>query len=134
MGKRGKKAGADLAVVRSADVIAIPRPNPPSVLTAEQADVWVSVTNSLPADWFPVGTHGLLIQYCRHIVDANRIAQLLDAYVHDAVPVAIYSGMLKEQRAESRIIASLATRMRISQQATQDRERNKGKPKLPPWE
>jgi hypothetical protein len=46
-------------------------------LTDEQATEWWAVVNRLPADWFPRETHALLIQYCRHVVSARRVAQLL---------------------------------------------------------
>jgi hypothetical protein len=37
------------------------------------------VVNRLPADWFPHETYAVLAQYCRHVIAAGRIAQLVAA-------------------------------------------------------
>ena len=152
MGARGKKSASDLAIVPEQGITAIHRPGPPAELTEEQAYEWLKVTNRMPADWFPEETHGLLVQYCRHIVDARRIAQLIDAMTNgvtdtevlidgsgEEVPAAQfivkeYQALLRMQGDESAKIASLATRMRISQQATLDRERKNPVVTPKPWQ
>ena len=46
-----------------------------------------------------------------------------------------YDKLLKMQERESRILVSLATKMRMTQQATYDPEKGKGStPIRPPWE
>ena len=153
MGSRGKKSGEELAVAPKSGITAIHRPGPPSELTDEQSYEWLKVVNRMPADWFPEETHGLLVQYCRHIVDARRIAQLIDAMTNGATDTEViidgsgeeapavqftvkeYQALPRMQGDESAKIASLATRMRISQQATLDPDRKKKPVSTPkPWQ
>lgn len=119
MGSRGRTSTAELTVISSAGIETIRRPDAPDDLTLEQAEEWQAVVNRLPADWFPRETHGMLAQYCRHIIAARRVAaiirQLEDAETFD---IDAYDQALKMQEREGRAISSLATRMRISQQAT----------------
>lgn len=134
MGARGKKSAADIAIVRS-DVTEIPRQPPPDELTTEQANEWLAVVNRMPADWFPRETWGLLTQYCRHIVSARRVAQLIvGAEEDDSFDVNEYDRLLKMQEREGRAISSLATRMRISQQSLIHNEKKKPASIKPPWE
>lgn len=95
------------------------RPSPPSELTEEQAVEWWAVVNRMPANYFPRETHPLLVQYCRHVVQARRVAQLITATESSpSLDVEVYGKLLKLQEAEGRAISSLATRMRLTQQAT----------------
>jgi hypothetical protein len=93
-----------------ADLRGDARPQPPEDLTEEQGAEWRAVMDRLPADWFPRETHGLVAQYCRHVSTAQRLARLLAA-----------------QERETRCIASLATRMRMSQQATYDKSKEEAR-------
>lgn len=119
MAKRGRKSAAALSVAATVTVETVERPDAPYDLTDEQADEWWAVVNRMPADWFPRETHGMLAQYCRHIVAARRVAQLVKQAESEAsLDVENYDRLLKMQEREGRAISSLATRMRISQQAT----------------
>lgn len=119
MKQRGRKSAAALDVERLPSVEVIDRPDAPYDLTDEQAQEWWAVVNRLPADWFPRETHGMLAQYCRHVVAARRVAQLIaKAEKRKTLDVEEYDRLLKMQEREGRAISSLATRMRISQQAT----------------
>ena len=119
MGTRGRASTAALSVISSSGVETVRRPDPPSELTEEQAEEWRAVVMRLPADWFPRETHGMLAQYCRHVVSARRCAQLV-AKIEGAKKFDLdaYDKALKMQEREGRAISSLATRMRISQQST----------------
>lgn len=113
---RGRKSADSLAIV---PVQTIERPDAPYDLTDEQSTEWWAVVNRMPADWFPRETHGMLSQYCRHVVAARRVAQLIaKAEKSKTLDVDEYDKLLKMQEREGRAISSLATRMRISQQAT----------------
>jgi hypothetical protein len=122
--------------VGQAAITAITRPEAPEELTEEQRAEWYSVVNRLPADWFPRETHGMLAQYCRHVVSSRKVAQLITAIekkkrVQD---VEEYDRLLKMQEREGRAMSALATRMRMSQQSTLDREKRKGgTPAKKPW-
>src|SRR5690348_16093975 len=78
MGARGPKSLSALSVVESGGQ-EISRPPPPSELTVEQRREWLSVVNRLPAEWFQPETFPLLSQYCRHVVSARRVAELISA-------------------------------------------------------
>lgn len=124
---RGRKSAAELAIIGPGGVETIRRPEPPAELTDEQADEWRAIVNRLPADWFPRETWGLLAQYCRHVTRARRLAQLLvAAEAAEEVDVKEYRELLRSEEEQSRAISSLATRMRISQQATYDKSKAKG--------
>ena len=77
MGTRGRKSSAELSILTMPTLETIMRPDAPYDLTDEQADEWRAVVNRMPADWFPRETHGMLTQYCRHVVAARRVAQLV---------------------------------------------------------
>lgn len=133
MEKRGRKSAAELAV--PAVTAEIQRADAPYDLTDEQTEEWWAVVNRLPADWFPRETHALLANYCRHVVMARRIGQLIQAAEKaDQLDIEEYDRLGKMLERESRIIASLATKMRISQQATYDPKRKKGSQVKKPWE
>lgn len=136
MGTRGRVSGAELSVISSQGIETIRRPDPPSELTDEQSEEWKAVVSRLPADWFPRETHAMLAQYCRHVVGARRVAQLVGKIeAAKEFDLDAYDKALKMQEREGRAISSLATRMRISQQATVRAEKaRKPSPVAKPWE
>ena len=133
MRQRGRKTA--LAVAQDTGITSQERPEPPVELTPEQRIEWITVVNSVSADWFPPETHGLLTQYCRHVVASRHIAELVSqAESGDEFSVLEYDKLLKMQERESRIIASLLTKMRLSQQSTYHPEKTKGGKKgKGPW-
>jgi hypothetical protein len=135
MAKRGRPSAASLEIAaRPVEVIA--RQTAPHELNDEETEVWSAVVNSWPADWFSPATVPLLTQYCRHVVQARRIAELIERATGDPeLSVKDYDRLLKVQERESRAIASLATKMRISQQSTTNHRGNqKNIQARKPWE
>jgi hypothetical protein len=134
MKQRGRKGM--LAVVQDSSVSAVERPEPLVNLTPEQRVVWINTVNSLPADWFPRETHETLAQYCRHVVAAAHVSQMLEEVESRAeIDVSDYDKLLKMQERETRILLSLATKMRMTQQSTYHPEKTKGKTMVDkPWE
>jgi hypothetical protein len=147
--KRGRKTAAVLALV-TGPINEIPRQPAPTELNAEQAVVWSNVVASQPADWFNSATKPILVQYCRHVVSARRIAELiseLEESVAAEMPetdgaerllvmmsaVKALDRLQKMQERESRAIASLATKMRITQQAITNHRGNHIQAKKP-WD
>src|SRR5687767_12519802 len=123
---RGRDSAASMEVIPLRPIERVERPKPPAELTSEQADEWRAVVNRLPADWFPRETYPLLIDYCRHVVMARRVAQLIaQAEAGETLDVVEYDRLGKMAERESRVIASLATKMRISQQSTYDKTKKK---------
>lgn len=139
MGTRGPKSAASLEVQTAAPVERITRPDAPYDLTDEQSEEWWAVVNRLPADWFPRETHGVLSQYCRHVVAARRVAQLVAACEAGngeggKIDLAEYDMLLRMQEREGRALSSLATRLRITLQATISEKAKKPMQAKRPWE
>jgi hypothetical protein len=148
MKSRGRRSAASLSLV-SNQVEAIPRQRAPSELTKEQAGIWNAVVAAEPADWFSGSTRPLLAQYCRHIAAARHVAAMiasLDGAIAaqtaersgDRIAIMLsavkaFDRLQKMQERESRAIASLATKMRITQQATINQRGNRIESKKP-WE
>ena len=131
MKQRGRKVA--LAVAQDTEITSQERPEPPAELTPAQRIEWILVVNSVSAEWFPPETHGLLTQYA-----SKHIAELIqDVEKGDELNIMEYDKLLKMQERESRVIMSLATKMRLSQQSTYHPEKTKGKAKggrKTPWE
>jgi|SRR6185369_6305830 len=128
--KRGPRALVDFV---PAELQVLDRLRPPPELTDEEVEVWVAVTSSVEAGWFTPGNAPLLTQYCRHVIAAKRIAELIERHSGDLVT---YFDLLKYQKDESAALKALAASMRISQQATQT---HRGNPRTisqirVPWE
>lgn len=150
MGIRGRQSSASLSVISGGAVVTVRRPDPPDELNEEQADEWRAVVGRLPADWFPRETQGMLAQYCRHVVAARRVAQMITALEAgvaaeseepeaDRLAIILSAAktmdrLLKMQEREGRALSSLATRMRISQQATYDKQKKKPLQGRKPWD
>ena len=135
MDKPGRKSAADLAVVESGVLDIIQRPDPPEELTHDQAIEWVAVVNRMAADWFPREVHGMLVAYCRHVVAARKVAQLVNA-IESGSELALndYDQLLKMQEREGRALSAHATRLRITTQSTKDKRTPKGGTTVTPWD
>ncbi len=135
MGKRGRRSTASLSIVPLGDLLARGRPKAPKELTPEQAVEWEAIVHRLPADWFPRESHGLLVEYCRHVIRARKIARLIERLErHRDVDIDEYSKFCKMGERESKSIALLATKMRISQHSTYSARKKKGTTASRPWE
>lgn len=133
MQQRGRKSVAALAVVSPIETV--PRPDAPYDLTDDQAEEWRAVVDRMPADWFPRETWPLLSQYCRHIVNARRVAQLIEqAAGRKKLNIGEYEALLKVQERESRAISALARAMRLTQQTTYDKSKKKPLHVAKPWD
>ncbi|MDX1528902.1 MAG: hypothetical protein R3337_09770 [Gammaproteobacteria bacterium] len=156
MAQRGRASAAAQAVVPPEDdsnVVGLPRrPRPPKCLNEEQAAEWTDVVKRLPADWFPRETHQLLIEYCRHVVVANRISReiekLMEKHPADGevgefdeaknawkggLPLSRLDALCKAHARETKLIENLATKMRMTQQSSYDPEKKKGRVGDAPW-
>ena len=130
----GRTSAAALEVRQVSPVEAVQRPDAPYDLTDEQSEEWWAVVNRMPADWFPRETHGILSQYCRHVVAARRVAQLVAAEEAGEFDLNRYDQLLKMQEREGRALSSLATRLRITQQATVSSKASKPGQNRKPWQ
>ena len=117
----------------------LPRAEPPeeALLGPEEMLVWKGVVEAQPYDWFDASNAPLLVQYCRHVVAANKLYEVISAWQNnkDEYPVGVYTKFLQAQRQESVIILQLATKMRIAQQSLTNHRGNKQTEAVaPPWE
>lgn len=136
MAKRGRVSAAAMEIAPVGRIETVQRQNAPHELNDEETEVWFAVVNSWAADWFSPANTPLLTQYCRHVVQARRIAELIERATGDPeLSVKDYDRLLKVQERESRTIATLATKMRLSQQSTTNHRGNKTQvnPRKP-WE
>ena len=150
MRQRGRKSVAAMSVQAVPLPEAVPRPASPRDLTHEQAVEWRAIVNGMPADWFQRETHGLLSQYCRHVVAARRISEMIMGFETELARTVEQDGasklaitlaaaetldrLLKMQEREGRAMSSLATRMRLTQQTSYDKTKPRPIATKPPWE
>lgn len=125
--KRGRKSAASLQVMATASVLeTVPRLQAPHDLTDEEVVVWAAVTATKPADWFDDAAVPLLSQYCRHSVQARRIAEMIERATSDQqLHIADYDRLLKMQQRESAVLSTLSTKLRISPHSQTNHRGNK---------
>ncbi len=125
MTQRGRKSAASLAVAGVlAPVARDERLTPPVHISDAERSVWLEVVNDQPAGAFSA-THAPLMElYCRHVVNARVLADELSnfdrAWMADDDGLKRYDRLLAMSERESRAASSLATRLRITRQATAD--------------
>jgi hypothetical protein len=125
MKQRGRPSAVSLETLTS-PIQVVERPAAPHDLNDEEVEVWAKVISSQPADWFDPGNLPLLTQYSRHVVQARRLAELVERATSDPdLSLQSYDRLLIMQDRESKAIANLATKMRISQQATTNHRGNR---------
>lgn len=131
-----RTSASALAVAKPEKIEVVERPRAPHDLSDEEVEIWVAVVNSMPADWFSPANLPMLNQYCRHAIQARRVAEWLEKATGDAgLTVGDYDKLLAMQDRESKAISSLAGRMRISQQAVINQRGNKHQsPWRKPWQ
>ena len=123
MGNRGRTSQEALSVV---SVTELDRPRPPDGMPDDQAEVWRRIVRSLPAGWFGPETQMLLTQYCRHTVRADQLARIINREEDRGIPdPKVYAVLLGREHNQSNILAVLAGKMRLSQQATVDKRSSK---------
>ena len=124
MKQRGRRSAASLALPEIAS--SVPRQAAPHDINDEETEVWAAVVNDMPADWFSPATRPLLTQYCRHVVQARRLSEMIERFTSDPeFTLKDYKGLLSMQKEESSIIRQLAASMRLAQQSTINARGNK---------
>lgn len=106
------------------------RPEPlPAMLPAAQAE-WRRVVDALPADWFGPETWALLEAYCNCVAQMRWLdaeAQKLQAAAaHSGLDVSLYAYYRKQSAAEATLMGNLATKLRITLQASASKDKGKG--------
>jgi len=134
MGDRGRPSAASI-LSEAARLETTERPHPPHDLSDEEVEIWVKVAASQKSDWFTDGNLPLLAQYCRHCVQARRVAEWIEKATGDSkLRVSDYARLLTMQSRETRLMIMLATKMRITQQSVINNRGNKRSVSSKPWE
>lgn len=142
--RNGRVSAAEKEVVEivgdSKDVEVLKRPEPPINFGHVEAEVWNMVVGSMPSGWFNEATYPVLTAYCLNTADLYKIAKLIQIQSNNAesFDVKAYLMLVRSQKEISTALASLATKLRITQQATVTPQ---GVPRFPqttpkkkPWE
>lgn len=94
----------------------IARVQPPAELGQREAELWRAVVDSKPAEWFGPDTVPILVEYCRAKVSCDNLHALVEAALAEGDPKDIKASMQLRDM-ESRRLATLATKMRLTQQS-----------------
>jgi len=130
MGRRGPKSITDLMIDGSTAVVH--RPDAPYDLSDAAADQWRAIVSSMPAEHFAPSHYPMLTQLCRHKVESNRVAQLIELCCSKrkgkTFDVNEYNLLLTMQGRESAAINRLMRSMRLTHQALYRGESAKVRP------
>jgi hypothetical protein len=141
MAQRGRKSAASLAVVPVG--MSIARLPPSAQLTSEQRRIWLETVNARPAEWFGPEQVPLLEGYCRHAAYAAALAGEINQCGPDGLQeddgLKRLRALLDMHEKEVRAMSSLATRLRLTNQALYDertaaRSRHKLGSGMKPWQ
>lgn len=91
-------------------------PAPPDELSKAEAKVWTETVESKPADWFGPDSYPVLKEYCRAAVMCDALAKASARAVKSGDSGAIKSALDMRDK-EARRVASLATKLRLTQQS-----------------
>jgi hypothetical protein len=95
------------------------RPEPSENLEPDEAKIWRKIVNMMPPDWFPGETHTLLERYCKHIAELSFIDKVMVDIKKAKKPNMVeWRRMAHLRRQEDKIVAMLATKMRLAQQSS----------------
>lgn len=127
-GGRETAASREVVIIRDdGDVVERPRPLPE--LGVEEAEEWVRICNAVPATYFPPATWVMLAQYCRHVVVARHLWQLIERMSKAAASkrkrfdLARYRQLIREHRAEGVAIYACLRSMRLTHLSSYNHDR-----------
>lgn len=125
MAQRGRKSAASVAVAAQvAPALASNRLRASGHLSDAEQSVWCRMVNDHPANAFTETHRDMLDLYCQHIVTAQVLDDELKAFdrewLRDDDGLKRYDRLLSMREREVRSASSLATRLRITRQATAD--------------
>jgi hypothetical protein len=129
MKQHGRRSQAALELVAEAHGV-LPtgdKPQPPPHATDREVAEWWAVIDRLGPAWFPRETHGLLAAFCSVKCQLDDVNQGLAKFSH-GLPSGEkrwkrYQELTRMRGALSTQLASLATKMRLTPQSRNDRDR-----------
>lgn len=97
------------------------RLEPPDRLSDEAAEIWREVVATKPYDWFAADSAHLLEAYCLAVVSHRLISDGVKSFTPAllAAPKGanIYDQLTRMQERQARVMATLATKLRLTQQS-----------------
>ena len=82
--------------------------------------MWKAIVASTPAGWFTPAEEPLLVGYCRHVVTGDQLSAMINKSKPDWTSMEglrSHSRLLGMRLRETSAMLSLATKMRLTQQA-----------------
>lgn len=148
MGDRGRTSQAQLSVVTPISSAIRQVAPPPRTLTKGARELWVAITDRMPADWFTAENLPLLEAYCRAVNTHWRVSAALQEFddnpewLESDEGVTRFKSLAQVQASQAQVMKTLATAMRLTQQARYyaDKAGRHGKPRSgagggqKPWE
>ena len=111
MTQRGRKSGDSRLTL----VTFVPPPiEPPPELSESEAKIFRMTVASMPAGWFNVASHAMLIEYCRAVDACDHLAAMRNT---PDMTMRDLTSLLSAHEKQARLVASLATKMRLTHQA-----------------
>ena len=114
----GRKSVEALSVV-----VSIPgqRLEPPDALTEGQKTTWRAVVATKPPEWFAADSAPVLVAYCKAVESHAHLSLQVETYQRrkrlSGNAMRAYSFMLKAQEQQAKLIATLATKLRLTPQS-----------------
>lgn len=120
MKQQGRQKGA---------IVKHTRPKPLSAMSADAAAEWKRVVGALPADWFGPETWALLEAYCNSVAQMRWLdteaLKLQNEVAANGLDLQMYSFYRKQSAAEATLMGNLATKLRITLQASASKDKSK---------
>lgn len=125
MAQRGRKSAAQIAVAAQVGPVTHEnRLRPSAHLSDAEQLVWARLVNDHPASAFTETHRDMLELYCQHVIQAQLLSDEIQAFdrawLADDEGLKRYDRLLAMREREVRSASSLATRLRITRQATAD--------------
>lgn len=98
--------------------LAIQKPlDPPLTCTAAQREVWLGCVQTKPADWFRADSEPMLLEYVRAVVMSGELERRIQAAIDEGEFLINLRTLLEMRDKESKRVAMLATKLRLTQQS-----------------
>lgn len=119
--KRGRKSAAELTVIVG-NFGHASEDGPPEGLTDRQCAIWRSVIASEARGLFSTAVlRGMLADYCCHRESAEKISEVIATFKPEWLKAADgakrYAGLIRMREIETRAAASMATKLRLTNQS-----------------
>jgi phage terminase small subunit len=114
-------ARASAASLATVSVLPGQRMEPPLRLLAEASAIWREVVATKPSDWFNADSSHLLEAYCHAVVSHRLVSKSVMMFTDEALAQVggpkQYELLTRMQERQTRVIATIATKLRLTQQS-----------------